>query len=837
MNSRQLCVFTQLTLLLLFSLSIHANIDSPLVVARGSYPEIEFDHNNNLHLVYARSESLFYKFYNAETRSWSDEQNTGVSTDKVHRSDPEIEIDSQGRPHVICGPGYAWMDNDVWKQIDPKVVRDTSLALTDTDDVIITKRGGAAGGFIGIQKRSANANSFVSMPDADTASGHLPGRNDHVYSDIAASPVDGSLHIVYRHGTPTHCAYRYSEDGGETWRGGGIIDDDKEAPSIFIDDDGNIYVITGTGVIYQKTGLHSQWKSLGQPIVTDSRDRPEMIVHDEKIYAAAFGGAFAAGSNGDWRGPFRLPALSNKSIGFVKLAKNNNRVYAVWEEGDDVHHHDIAGTSNIVIAPLKTPKTITVGQWDAFEKTIQRTKQLSNPYSEITLYGEFTDPNGETFNITGFYDGYQTWRVRYMPQVVGTHTYKIHFSDQPRTYEGSFECVESDIPGMMTNDETNPMWFGYKGGKHGLIRSFHVGDRFFARNWNNQKRIDFLNWAENQGYNTLSIASHYLNRDEDKRGRGWKTPDLWPLNPDEWKYMERHLNELKRRNMMVFPFAGFFSKNSDFPTNPAEQELYIQYGTARLGAYWNMMYNVSGPEPTMKKHIFLSSDQVRKLGGLIQKHDVYSHPVSVHNRTGDDPYMNDTWTTFGVLQGPKTLDRKRLSRGLLKNHHPQKPLYAQETLWGGNTFGHPKYTEVDIRKNAYVIMMSACALNFGDMDGSSSSGFSGSLELSKRHQQWHDIVHHVWDTIEMFPFYEMKPHQELVDDGYCLANLGKEYLVYLENGGEVSLQLTQANHRYRWINAQHNQDIRDGSSVNRQTLTVSSPTDGDDWFLHVWREN
>ena len=98
-----------------------------------------------------------------------------------------------------------------------------------------------------------------------------------------------------------------------------------------------------------------------------------------------------------------------------------------------------------------------------------------------------------------------------------------------------------------------------------MFRSFHVGDRFFASNWDDpfddndgNKRTEFLNWLQGQGYNMLSIASHYLNRQEKGRGDGWTTLKLWPFNVEEYREMETILDELSRCEIIVFPFAGFF---------------------------------------------------------------------------------------------------------------------------------------------------------------------------------------------------------------------------------------------------------------------------------------
>ena len=45
------------------------------------------------------------------------------------------------------------------------------------------------------------------------------------------------------------------------------------------------------------------------------------------------------------------------------------------------------------------------------------------------------------------------------------------------------------------------------------------------------------------------------------------------------------------------------------------------------------------------------------------------------------------------------------------------------------------------------------------------------------------------------------PRPELASTGYCLAGPGNEYLIYLPDGGEVKVDLTQATGRFsvEWI--------------------------------------
>ena len=481
----------------------------------------------------------------------------------------------------------------------------------------------------------------------------------------------------------------------------------------------------------------------------------------------------------------------------------------------------------------------SVGQWLRFEVALENSAAYADPYRDVELDARFQRPDGSALDTWGFYDGGQTWRVRCMPDQVGMWRYSLTFSDGAPGASGRFECVASDVPGMLAVDESNPVWFGFKGGAHGLVRSLHVGDRFFADNWPDGKRTAFLDWAEGQGYNLLSVASHYLNRPQPGRGEGWETPPLWPLDAAQYRKVERLLDDLAARGLMIYPFAGFFGQAGHWPSDPDEQALYVRYTLARWGAYWHLLLNVSGPEPLLRKRPTLSQEEVNRLGALIASLNVYGHPLSVHNNTGPDEFLGEVWPDYGILQGPKTVDVDELGDGLLASHHPFRPLYAQETLWSGNQHGHPDYSDDELRKNAYTICMSAAALNFSDNGGprveeigNSSSGFSGTLELADRRQWRHDIVKRVWDFFETIPFWTMRPRQDLVSAGRCLAAEGERYLVYLPLGGAVDVAVEGGPVRATWIHARETSHRRAAQAEAGGRRWVA-PSVGEDWLLYL----
>ena len=490
---------------------------------------------------------------------------------------------------------------------------------------------------------------------------------------------------------------------------------------------------------------------------------------------------------------------------------------------------------------------LRAGIWDRFEASLHNNTKYRDPFRDVTLNAIFYSPDGRTIRTKGFYDGNQEWKVRFMPDETGIWEYEIISTDSSMMRSGQFECLVSDNPGKISVYKNNPIWFGYRGGKPLLVRSFHAGDRFFAsgdnevtgETWSDSLRQAFLDWFQAQGYNMLSIASHYLNRQQENRGLGWDTPDLWSEeiqqpDPEEYRRMEKILDELQQRHIMVYPFAGFFGRGSDFPGDEATRNLYIKYTMARLGAYSNLLFMVGGPEPLLHKKSYLTIKEIDQISRKIKAADVHGHLLSVHNYTGDDLFMDYPWHDYGILQGPKTTDHDKLSEIILKNHHPGRPLYLQETLWSGNQY-HPDYSLEDVRKNALVMLLAGGTINFGDMNGNSSSGFSGTIDLSLKVQERHDAIHEVWDFFESLPYHEMQPRQDLVRTGYCLAKEGNRYLVYLEGEKILDLQLIPGVYTGRWISVDDFTRVVPVKETSH-TARLSPPEKTGDWLLYLWRK-
>ncbi|MBN1362316.1 MAG: DUF5060 domain-containing protein [Sedimentisphaerales bacterium] len=487
---------------------------------------------------------------------------------------------------------------------------------------------------------------------------------------------------------------------------------------------------------------------------------------------------------------------------------------------------------------------VHVPLWGRFEMAIVHPRAHADPYRDVTLDVTLTRPDSSTVATWGFYDGENTWRIRALADQVGTWRVQARFSDGTGQFAGAFTCVESDRPALLSVCKDNPIWFGYKAGKAALVRCLHVSERFLAESddpvADAQRRARFLDWARSQGYNALSIGTSALDsgRRTLRAEGGRATLALWNAerhqpDPAAYQRLELALDDVLARRMLVYPACGFFGRDTDFPKDSAQQGLYLRYTLARLGSYPNMIWVVGGPEPSRASDPYLGAEEIERLGRKIKTMDPYGHLLCVPSAAGNDTFRDADWTTCAVIQGPRTANLPRLSRVLLRNRNPSKPLYVQQTLWLGSR-RTPDYSLDELRKDAYVLMMSGASVSVADMGGNPSSGLSGTLDVSLAVQARHDTVRRVWDFFETVPFWRMQPRQDLVDNGYCLAEPGRLYLVYLPEPGTVTVDIGEGMYQVKWIDARDTSDVRE-SGIIEERCALTSPQEEDDWLLSLRR--
>jgi len=132
--------------------------------------------------------------------------------------------------------------------------------------------------------------------------------------------------------------------------------------------------------------------------------------------------------------------------------------------------------------------SVDVGLYRTFETAVRNPKtKVANRFTDVWLNATFTGPTGARTEFFGFYDGGDTWRLRFMPSAVGAWNYAWSFIDGSLAGKGSFACVAAGAsPGVLRPYAANPHWFSYNGDTLVFLKSYYNkagGSQRQSRSW------------------------------------------------------------------------------------------------------------------------------------------------------------------------------------------------------------------------------------------------------------------------------------------------------------------------------------------------------------------
>jgi len=335
----------------------------PMRVAKGEYPDMVVDGAGDLHLVYGRNDTLFYKKFDRNMQEWTGEVNPGGMLIRsgdfgIRRSDPDIVVDSENQPHIFAGSDYVYRTDDTWQSVRPlqRAIRDTELAIDHNDNLYLLHRGGNNVGDIGILRRKPGSDEWVPLADPDN--GRL-GMSNHVYPDMDVDS-NNNLYVIQRHAYPSKgTQVNISYDGGKTWENEKFTIEEPESPHIVIDSRDSVFATHGGGELFKRTD-DSTWVSEGYPIHAEEREQPELAVdQQDNVYVCSWGGKYNVRVDGKWGDSRRIHSVTGKPVGFVEPYGSKGFAFAVWEEGQSVDPDKGAGIADIVVGKIKPGDTTT----------------------------------------------------------------------------------------------------------------------------------------------------------------------------------------------------------------------------------------------------------------------------------------------------------------------------------------------------------------------------------------------------------------------------------------------------------------------------------------------
>lgn len=235
------------------------------------------------------------------------------------------------------------------------------------------------------------------------------------------------------------------------------------------------------------------------------------------------------------------------------------------------------------------PKIPIVPKWGRFEQAFTSSAHYNNPLQDATLTVVFISPLGETIQVYGFWDGGDTWRVRFSPNQPGRWTYRTICSDTGdaglHQQNGQFLCTAAT--GITRFERHGPLQVS-RDRRH-FVHADGVPFFWLADTVWNGARVsvlkDWQHYAGIRGSQGFSAAQWSVapGRDEQQDAAYLGFPDRIAINPEFFKRLDAKVETLERVGILnvIAPLAELESQNA-FDTLPDDQAaLLVRYVVAR----------------------------------------------------------------------------------------------------------------------------------------------------------------------------------------------------------------------------------------------------------------
>jgi hypothetical protein len=525
---------------------------------------------------------------------------------------------------------------------------------------------------------------------------------------------------------------------------------------------------------------------------------------------------------------------------------------------DTTVHFSAAGSYRLRLTASDGEKTgsdevsITVDEstavlplYGVFERTFTQSGGYSNPYLDASATATFTSPDGRVLTAPLFWDGGDTWTVRFSPDVTGTWSYRTDSNDaglEGRT--GVFEAGAAASRGGIRRRSASPYHFERQDGTpfwwmgDTLWRGF---GRDAAEGLDRSSFIHYLDVRSGQGFNYVHAS--LMDPGENEGGPVFESVTDETLNPAYFREVDARVRAMNARGItagIVLAWGSGIPSWESFTSDDARRR-YARYVVARYGAY-DVVFIVSGEwnEGEVPRPTFIA------LGREIDDADPHGRLVGIHGTGLVEDFAGEAWMSFGDYQQVYST----LHQGILAARVHGKPVVNAEYAYylrdqdGDGVVDKPNSaTLAEIRHATWDIAMAGGYF----VSGWGTTYLGGLRDVGPfnpddpRNDDWEEDVQHVRNFFARVRSWTLEPADALLTGPgvhYALARSGQQYVAYARNAnGPLSLSLGGA---MAGTYAVRRFDPRTGASVPLPAYSGSgpvtlSPPDSQDWAFVLSR--
>ena len=533
----------------------------------------------------------------------------------------------------------------------------------------------------------------------------------------------------------------------------------------------------------------------------------------------------------------------------------------------------------------------TIRQWQVHSLKFLAENETDNPYMQIPVNnqddllvlkfkGVSGDASGKELEIKGVWNGGKEWVVNFAPPLPGEWEYHSVSVDSGMDGKSGkmvvTEWSEDELKSnptrrglitVMKTGENAGHYFQYADGTPFLW----VGDTWW--NWTKES-IHFATWKkliDDRAAKGFTIGQLFVG------ANGWGAesslldPTYSVLKTELIQKVERMIEYANSKGITVW-IHGWWSRPQLSETAGEENvKRWWRYLVHRFGAY-NVVWVLAG-EYNMHNNAGFDLNFWKELGQMVKDEDPYNRILSLHNTP---PFWKGgaeapQWSTGEVLHNESWLDYNQSQSGhgkyanemipliVAENYKfkPAKPIVVTEP-WYEFVEGNP--TGMDIRLAAWGGILSGAAGHTyggghvwrgGTPESPAGTGGAWPIEegaaLESFNYEGAVSMKHLASFFNKINWWEMAPHPELVEDypqPFCLANPGKEYVLYLRYGGMLNLRIPgngEQTYSCYWYNPATGESSDTKSVTGEKYLQFVSPgmypgtLNYSDWVLYVYK--
>ena len=112
----------------------------------------------------------------------------------------------------------------------------------------------------------------------------------------------------------------------------------------------------------------------------------------------------------------------------------------------------------------------TCAKWETIDIPVKTIKTFDNPYTEVNIFGVFKGPNNRILTVNGFWDGGNSFVVRFTPTAEGLWQYSINAEPE--------EAIAGQAGTLVVSSENAGRGFLRRDSEHKKSFVFDNGERY-----------------------------------------------------------------------------------------------------------------------------------------------------------------------------------------------------------------------------------------------------------------------------------------------------------------------------------------------------------------------